>query len=60
MPVTVIITLTASLVVAYVINPIFATTFMGDPVREGTVLPARKKKRRIIFGISVLLFTCDS
>src|SRR5687768_7916101 len=57
MPVTVIITLTASLVVAYVINPIFATTFMGDPVREGTVLPARKKKRRLIFGISVLLLT---
>jgi multidrug efflux pump subunit AcrB len=41
MPVTMIITLSASLVVAYIINPVFAVTFMKPspaqalPVREG-------------------------
>lgn len=50
MPVTVIITLTASLLVAYIINPIFAVWFMGDSKREGTELPAAKKRRRVIFG----------
>jgi multidrug efflux pump subunit AcrB len=42
LPVTVIITLTASLLVAYIINPVFAVWFMGDPKREGTELPAAK------------------
>ncbi|MFN7266567.1 MAG: efflux RND transporter permease subunit, partial [Bacteroidota bacterium] len=61
LPVTVIITLTASLLVAYIINPVFAVWFMGDPKREGTELPAEKKRRRAIFGyaifgLSVLFF----
>ncbi|MFM7400271.1 MAG: efflux RND transporter permease subunit, partial [Bacteroidota bacterium] len=61
LPVTVIITLTASLLVAYIINPVFAVWFMGDPKREGTELPAAKKRRRAIFGyaifgLSVLFF----
>ncbi|MEN9415504.1 MAG: hypothetical protein RLZ62_1808, partial [Bacteroidota bacterium] len=61
LPVTVIITLTASLLVAYIINPVFAVWFMGDPKREGTELPASKKRRRAIlgyaiFGLSVLYF----
>jgi multidrug efflux pump subunit AcrB len=61
LPVTVIITLTASLLVAYIINPVFAVWFMGDPKREGTELPASKKRRRAIFGyaifgLSVLFF----
>ncbi len=50
MPVTVIITLTASLVVAYIVNPVFAVWFMGDAKREGTELPAAKKRRRVMFG----------
>lgn len=57
LPVTVIITLTASLVVAYVINPLFAVWFMGDPVREGTVIDPKKSKRRRIFGLSLLVLT---
>jgi multidrug efflux pump subunit AcrB len=57
MPVTVIITLTASLVVAYVVNPVFAVWFMGDPKREGKVTDPRKQKRRRIFGYSLLILT---
>ena len=57
MPVTVIITLTASLVVAYVINPVFAVRFMGDPVREGKVIDPKKQKRRRLFGYSLLALT---
>ena len=57
LPVTVIITLTASLLVAYVINPLFAVWFMGDPVREGKVMSPAKKKRRKIFGYSLLVLT---
>jgi multidrug efflux pump len=61
LPVTVIITLTASLLVAYVINPVFAVWFMGDPKREGTELPPAKKRRRtilgyVLFGLSTLYF----
>ncbi|MBL7826533.1 MAG: efflux RND transporter permease subunit [Saprospiraceae bacterium] len=61
LPVTVIITLTASLVVAYIINPVFAVWFMGDAKREGTELPPEKKRRRailgyVIFGLSMLYF----
>lgn len=60
LPVTVIITLTASLLVAYVINPLFAVWFMGDPVREGKVMSPAKKKRRKIFGYSLLVLTTVS
>ncbi len=60
LPVTVIITLTASLLVAYVINPLFAVWFMGDPVREGKVMSPVKKKRRKIFGYSLLILTTIS
>ena len=55
LPVTVIITLTASLLVAYVINPIFAVRFMGDPKREGKELSPNKKKRRNIITIVLLV-----
>jgi len=57
LPVTVIITLTASLLVAYVINPVFAVSFMGDPVREGKVIDPKKQKRRKIFGYALLILT---
>ncbi|MCC7245798.1 MAG: efflux RND transporter permease subunit [Saprospiraceae bacterium] len=50
LPVTVIITLTASLFVAYVINPVFAVWFMGDAKREGRVIDPVKKRRRVILG----------
>ena len=46
LPVTVIITLTASLVVAYILNPVFAVWFMGDDKREGKVIDPVKKRRR--------------
>ena len=61
LPVTVIITLTASLLVAYIINPVFAVWFMGDAKREGTEMPPAKKRRRTIlgytlYGLSLLYF----
>ncbi len=55
LPVTVIITLTASLVVAYVINPVFAVRFMGDPKREGKVVDPKRKRRRQIFGYTLFV-----
>lgn len=61
LPVTVIITLTASLVVAYIINPVFAVWFMGDAKREGREEDPAKKRRRTmlgyaLFGLSILYF----
>jgi len=53
LPVTVIITLTASLVVAYIINPVFAVWFMGDPKREKTVIDPAKKRRRTLAGYAL-------
>jgi len=55
LPVTVIITLSASLLVAYVINPIFAVRFMGDAKREGRDISPEKKKRRRILSIVLLV-----
>ncbi|HSF87774.1 MAG TPA: efflux RND transporter permease subunit, partial [Saprospiraceae bacterium] len=57
LPVTIIITLTASLLVAYVINPVFAVWFMGDPVREGKIIDPVKQKRKRIFGYALLVLT---
>jgi multidrug efflux pump len=61
LPVTIIITLTASLVVAYLINPVFAVWFMGDAKREGRELDPAKKRRRtiigyVLFGLATLGF----
>src|SRR5690606_9289249 len=55
LPVTVILTLTASLIVAYLINPVFAVWFMGDPKREGKVISPTRSKRRKWFGYSALI-----
>ena len=57
LPVTLIITLLASLLVAYIINPVFAVDFMDkeeyDPNKP---LPKKSIKRKtIIFGIVALL-----
>ncbi|HJW31279.1 MAG TPA: efflux RND transporter permease subunit, partial [Saprospiraceae bacterium] len=58
LPVTVIITLSASLIVAYVINPIFAVRFMGDAKREGRELsPEKKRNRRILTIVLLALVT---
>ncbi|HNM24869.1 MAG TPA: efflux RND transporter permease subunit, partial [Saprospiraceae bacterium] len=61
LPVTIIITLTASLLVAYIINPVFAVWFMkkeGDELRQED--PVKKRRRTIaayvIFGLSTLFF----
>lgn len=53
LPVTIIITLTASLVVAYIVNPVFAVWFMGDDKREGIVVDEKKKQRRRYFGYAL-------
>ena len=53
LPVTIIITLTASLLVAYIVNPVFAVWFMGDRKREGRELAPAKKRRRNIFGYAL-------
>lgn len=60
LPVTVIITLTASLLVAYVINPVFAVWFMGKASREGNEVPPEKKKRRAMMGYILLVLTTIS
>jgi multidrug efflux pump len=58
LPVTVIITLTASLLVAYVINPVFAVRFMGNAKRENKELsPVKKKRRRILSIVLLVLVT---
>ncbi len=55
LPVTIIITLTASLLVAYIINPVFAVWFMGDAKREGTVVDPVKKRRRTVLGYALFI-----
>lgn len=59
LPVTLIITLTASLVVAYIINPVFAVDFMRHENEEHT--DKKKAVRRfrftiIIFAVVALIF----
>lgn len=57
LPITLIITLTASLLVAYIFNPVFAASFM-KPHKEGEK-PNRKKQIRnsIIVAVIGLLFS---
>jgi multidrug efflux pump subunit AcrB len=57
LPVTIIITLTASLLVAYILNPVFAVWFMGDPKREGTEIDPKRKRTRAIFGYLLFIMT---
>lgn len=52
MPVTVIIVLFASLLVAYIINPVFAVTFMKKEYSRKPMLP---RKRQIIVWSLILL-----
>lgn len=50
MPVTLIITLTASLVVAYIMNPVFAVWFMKKEGDEAKEIDKVKARRRTIAG----------
>jgi len=52
LPVTLIITLTASLIVAYIINPVFAVDFMQH---EGEHVDKKKKKKRLILIVGIML-----
>jgi len=56
LPVTLIVTLTASLFVAYIINPVFAVQFM-KPHKEHDVNRDKKNLKRslIFFGLAILL-----
>lgn len=61
MPVTLIITLTASLVVAYIINPVFAVWFMKKEGEDAAQVDRKKVRRRTIagwalFGLATLSF----
>lgn len=61
MPVTLIITLMASLLVAYIINPVFAVTFMKPHKEDEHATTSRKWTKglsiiSIIFGVIALLF----
>ena len=53
LPVTIIITLTASLLVAYIINPVFAVWFMRRKDDEAAKPDPKKSRRRLIIGISL-------
>lgn len=61
LPVTIIITLTASMFVAYIINPVFAVSFMKKAPQEGEKKSSKKiSMRAIIFlacaGVLMVLF----
>jgi multidrug efflux pump len=61
LPVTLIVTLLASLIVAYIINPVFAVQFM-KPHKDSNDPEIKRKSKRgtkmvsIIFGATALLF----
>ncbi len=50
LPVTIIITLTASLLVAYIVNPVFAVQFMKKEGDESVAVDPKKARRRAIAG----------
>lgn len=59
LPITLIITLTASLLVAYIINPVFAVDFMkphSDQLEDKSVKRRRIQKMSLILGILALFF----
>lgn len=58
LPTTLIIALLASLVVAYIINPVFAVDFMKTHEEEEAQRKDKKKYRKvaIVFGVLALLF----
>jgi multidrug efflux pump subunit AcrB len=65
LPVTMIITLTASLLVAYIINPVFAVWFMRREGDETVQVDPRKARRRtiagyVLYGLALLYFYANS
>ncbi len=63
LPVTIIITLTASMLVAYVINPVFAVSFMKHKTRQDETSSRWKLNRKtsifllVATGLAVLFYT---
>jgi multidrug efflux pump len=55
LPITLIIVLTSSLVVALVINPVFASSFMKIDERAEDVSVRKRKRRNILVGSAVML-----
>ena len=56
LPVTLIVTLTASLLVAYIINPVFAVTFMKPhPEVDDKIKSAKKFKTSLMFFVLAIL-----
>ncbi len=57
LPVTLIVTLTASLLVAYIINPVFAVSFMKPHKEENKEIRSAKnfKKSMILFIVAILV-----
>ena len=56
LPVTLIVTLTASLLVAYIINPVFAVTFMKPhPEEDDKIKSAKKFKTSLMFFVLAIL-----
>ncbi len=61
LPVTIIITLTASLLVAYIINPVFAVWFMEREGDDALKVDHKKARRRtlagyVLFGLATVFF----
>jgi multidrug efflux pump subunit AcrB len=60
LPITIIITLTASILVAYIMNPVFAVSFMKRPKPENNQkrfrLPSKKAAIRTIFALVLIVF----
>lgn len=61
LPVTLIITLTASLLVAYIINPVFAVWFMRRKDDETVSVDPKKARRRaiagyVLYGLALVYF----
>jgi len=60
LPITIIITLTASILVAYIMNPVFAVSFMKRPEPEGTQkrfrLPSKKALILTVIALVLVVF----
>jgi multidrug efflux pump subunit AcrB len=61
LPVTIIITLTASLLVAYIINPVFAVWFMRREDDHTVAVDPKKARRRavagyVLYGLALVYF----
>ncbi len=48
LPITIIITLTASILVAYIMNPVFAVSFMKKQEREGVIKKFRLPSKKVL------------